>query len=453
MAIAAITLFWTSCSESSEVGVDIIEGGTLGVNYDTLGLESVTIRQDSVLSPSYKNYTYTYPLGNFEDPVFGKTSSGFYMQFLPGSSYRPADIANATVDSVVLSMRYDSVSIGNIKQTRQFEVYRLTEDLATQDYYSNKTFAVGATPIASKTFIPRNNEHTPIKDSVKIIAYGDTTNKTILTLLPHLRVRLDNAIGEEILRYDSTQINVNAEFIKKFKGLHIKPTSDDKGMINFRLTKFDGTNTSYNALTNISIYYRNSKGQRNIMALYSGNNCVKSVNYKYTPSSILKSAINNKNTGDSVVYLQGMNGADIKLNVPNLKKLKDANLVINKAELTIYVKPTPDGFITPPQLLIREKYIGGFEDHLVGDVIFGSNNNFEIFGGKPVKVTINGQTLLRYRFNLSYHTQKMFDFSNSVSSNLYITLDKKTGNAHRAVIYGAKHPKFPMEMKVYYSKI
>ena len=451
----AISFIVFSCSETTDLGENLLDQDQVGLGVtDTLSIRAISVRNDSVISPSSSNYTLTYPCGNFDDPVFGRTTAGFYMQLFTTVAYRTANATNATVDSVVLSLQYDTLGFGNISLPRNIGVYRVTEDIPSQDHYSNTTFKTEPSPLndINNSFVPRIKYG---KDSVRIIGYTDSSK---LVLAPHLRVKLNNSLGKEILSLDSTKLNTNSEFSKIFKGLYVKPLSEDKGFIRFFLTRFDGTTRTYNLLTNLNIYYRDNSNTRRIMTLYAYADAftksIKSVNFVSNPSAIVKNAINNQSAADSVVYLQGMNGPDVKVSLPTIKSLKGKNLIVDKAELDLFVKPTADGFDTPPQLAIRKKNTGTVSTDLIEDYIFSSNNSSKLlsFGGKPQKVTVNGETLLKYTFNLSYYAQKMIDDSN-VSDTFFVTFEQKSSSIGRVVFYGAKHPKYPMKLRLLYTKV
>lgn len=446
---ALMMILLTACSESTDVGVDLLDQDQVGVALiDTLQLNSITERNDSVISPNISGYSLTYPSGNFDDPVFGRTNASFYMQLLPSALYSNSTFTNAIVDSVVLSMAYDSVAFGDVSTARTLGVYRVTQDIAAQDYYSNTTFSTESPALAEKTFTPKIKT----ADKVTVLSYLDDTTK--LTLNAHLRIRLDSKIGKEILSLDSTTLNTNSLFITKFKGLHIKPLSDDKGLINFFITKYTTTAGSYNLLTNVNIYYRDNSNARKIMTLYASETARKAVNFQSNPSITIQKAIKNQTIGDSVVYLQGMNGPDIKVTIPNIKRLKDKGLLINKAELELFVKVTPDNFQNPEQLIIRKRNIGTLADDLIDDVKFANNSSSSLipFGGKPEKVTINGVTLWKYKFNMSAFAQQMMNESSTYES-FYVTYANKSSHISRATFYGAKHQKYPMKFRLYYTKL
>lgn len=454
--VIAISLFTLGCSKSTEVGLDLFDEDQIGVIFiDSLKIDAITVKQDSVLSPDYTNYLRTYPYGDFEDPIFGRTAAGFYMQMAPASTFDGRKLIGATIDSVVLSLKYDTLAFGSISEPRSLGVYRMTEELTKQTHYSNKTFTTDSKILTDdgnpKVFIPRIKYKS--SDSVRIKSFA--TDTTILKLAPHLRIRLSNDLGKEILA-DTTAIKTADGFKGLLKGLYIKPLSNDKGLINFLINKADDYTGSYNTLTNLNIYFKDNTGKKNVMVLYADiTNTVKSVNFVSQPSPQIKQAINNQSIGDSILYIQGMNGPDIKVTLPNIKKLAGQNLIVNKGELELFVKPTADGFSTPPQLIIRKTNIGAYSStDVIDDVLYAGNLSatYRAFGGKPVKVTVNGVEILKYTFNISAYAQRMIDNS-SVSVSFFITFDAKSSTLSRAVFYGAKHQKYPMKLKLYCTKI
>jgi hypothetical protein len=462
----ACALCTMSCSEVTDIGVDLLSDDQIGISYtDTLKIESLTVRQDSVLSPNYKNYELAYPVGNFTDPVFGQTNASAYLQFFPGNYYSVSKLKGAVVDSVILSLKYDTASVGNITDTRSIEVYRMNAELTSQDHFTNKTFGYDAAPLASKTFVPRIKN---VKaDSVNILNYNKSDTVTLpadrITLGAHLRISLPKTLGQEILALDSTKLNTDAEFAKIFRGLYLKPTSKDNGMIGFLLSQYSTTSVTYNILTNITIYYKDNTNKKNTMTLYSSINprntnytqAVKSSNFIVSPSNLIKQASNNQAISDTILYLQGLSGPDVRIKIPQLKSLGGKNLIVNKAELELYAKGNEAGYNLPPQLVLRKKNIGVVSNDVVDDVelSYYTSKVLLAFGGKPEKVTVNGETVWRYRFNLSAYAQKMIDNAATTGDTFYMALENKSSKAYRGIFYGAKHPKFPMKLKLYTTKI
>jgi hypothetical protein len=157
-----------------------------------------------------------------------------------------------------------------------------------------------------------------------------------------------------------------------------------------------------------------------------------------------------KTTGDTLNYLQGLAGTNMKVRIPNLNKLKNSGIIVNKAELECYIMPTKDGLEPTAQLIAVDASNG--KGIIRKDALLGANNNYAAFGGKPVTTTINGVSLKKYVFNLSYFAQKEID-GVTADDTFYLTTNGKNQRADRTVIYGSKHPKYAPKLKIYYTKI
>jgi hypothetical protein len=359
---------------------------------------------------------------------------------------------------VVLSLKYDSIGYGNITAPRSLEVYRINQDITATpeniikgNVYSNSEYSVDATPLGVKNdFTPRIGA----KDELTLTSsvYLDKPQKDSFFLTKvgtHLRILLDKNFGKEILALDSASLNTDAEFKKKFKGLWLKPTSKNQGMINFFLNATTSNGVSYNLLSNITIYYKDKDQRRRAIVLFPDPDAVKLPNYKHNFSNQVIQSLA-KTTGDTLNYLQGLAGTNMKVRIPNLNKLKNSGIIVNKAELECYVLPTNDGLEPTAQLIAVDASNG--KGIIRKDAILGSTNNYAAFGGKPVTTTINGVSLKKYVFNLSYFAQKEID-GVTADDTFYLTTNGKNQRADRTVIYGSKHPKYAPKLKIYYTKI
>jgi hypothetical protein len=149
-------------------------------------------------------------LGDYNDPVFGQVSAGFFVQArLAANNPNFGDLSEIVIDSVVLAMEFrDQYGPGNY--TQDFAVYRLVENLSADSLYRNNSFtATGESLIADgfSSFVPNNK--------IPFIQGNDT-------LPPQLRLRLKNTLGEELMN-SSTQGNMlnNTTFLEFFKGLYV----------------------------------------------------------------------------------------------------------------------------------------------------------------------------------------------------------------------------------------
>jgi len=150
-------------------------------------------------------------LGSYNDPVFGRVSAGFYTQLrLSANNPDFGDIGAITVDSVVLALEYrDQYGLGNVPQ--DFAVYRITEDLSKDSLYKSNS---SSTTSVQSLIAPGFESITPNLSELYIQGSD--------TLLPQLRLRLNNSLGDELINNSiSGNMANNEAFLSYFKGLHV----------------------------------------------------------------------------------------------------------------------------------------------------------------------------------------------------------------------------------------
>ncbi len=467
----AFTVLQTSCNDASSIGADLLDQDQLSVAYvDTFKIETATVREDSVAVPLSDNFFSSYPIGIMEDPVFGSAAAGVYMEFLRnGNLISPKDLVGAKVDSVVMSLQYDSTAYGDISTPRSMEVYRVNEVISptaalikAAKVFSSQKFSTDATPLGVRNnFVARTKYKTGTgtsevcNDCVTINSTVWLENKKIDSLVtikldPHVRIRLDNNFGTEVLSYDTLSLNTDVEFRKKLKGFYLKPTSKNAGMVNYLLTAGTVNSVTYNSQTNVTIYYKDATGRQRRYQMFADPAAVKVSNFKHEYSPTLLNAFA-KATADTTIYVQGMSGPNAKVTLPSLTNLKNNGIIVNKAELEFYTKPSSTTTFKPASQLILVSANNG-KSELLADVAFGSTNNYAAFGGKPVLVTVGGVSLYKYTFNVSYITQKLID-DNTLNKTFYIANNFKSEKAERTILNGAKSKQFPPKLKLYYTKV
>ena len=106
-------LIISSCTKPVLIGSDFLDDEKASLNFsENFDLEFFTEETDSVIVHAGNNITrqlITYLLGNIDEPVsvFGKYSAEIYAQpVLPSLA---TALMGATLDSVVLQLRYDTL--------------------------------------------------------------------------------------------------------------------------------------------------------------------------------------------------------------------------------------------------------------------------------------------------------------------------------------------------------
>ncbi|MBL4655505.1 MAG: DUF4270 family protein, partial [Bacteroidia bacterium] len=200
----ALIVFLSSCDKEDIVGSEVHPSSVnLDLKIDTtIRVDAFTIREDSLRTDELSRNL----IGSYNDPVFGQSVASIYTQFrLTSSNLTFGD--NPTLDSIVLVLDYSGF-YGDASAAMNIEVYEVTEDFYKDStYYSNKKLSYDVTEDGKKTFIPNQLDEEKVD--------GNNTEK-------HLRIRLNNSLGQKLLdELGSNNLADNEAFSEFFKGLHI----------------------------------------------------------------------------------------------------------------------------------------------------------------------------------------------------------------------------------------
>lgn len=416
----------SGCKEPEFVGIEILpEGEGYPVAWrDTFTLVLSTELADSMVTSNRTSYL----LGELNDPLFGVSRSELYTQFrLPSSS---VTFANAPqIDSVVLNMMYTDF-YGNVSKytgIQKVGVYRLeTSIYDTTNYFSNSAAPERSVqPLAIKSFRPNL--------FANVIAGSDT-------LPPSLRIRLDDAFGQEILNSTSTTLASNEEFVKIFKGLAIIPENNglapDQGAIfNFNMTS---------ANTRVELHYtQNDTARRFILPIdvLSATH----TRFEVTHIPAIASILGDSEAAKQKVFVQAMGGLRTKVTIPYLQNLRAlGHVAVNKAELVIPIDDSDISRYFAPNFLIA----------------IGIDSSSALFA--PIDYSEPGEHAggafnydrREYVINISRHLQFALDNPSVVPNGaLYLQVADAFRNARRAVILGNKHPIRPLKLRMTYTII
>jgi hypothetical protein len=379
--VTAGLLSVTGCSKPSELGLSLVETNPSEIFYtDSISLKMSTVLTNPLLSDNRSRWL----CGAYTDPIFGKSTASIYSNFRLTTTN--ATFPDAQFDSLILTIQYDTLGHygGNPSDfsMQTWEVYRVTESIVPeQEYYTDKNFALGDL-LAMHSFVPQ------IYDSISVQG---------VLRKPHLRIRLDDALGQELLN-PATNIYENNTVFKDFlKGVCIKPKA---GASNSAIIRF----LPNASLTKLTLYYRDSSNvSRTYDYLSDGDSeSVLSFAQNYNGTRVLEN-----NQSDTIVYLQGMNGVSTRLEFPFLENFDD--IIVNKAELYLYPAGEEDrAYPIPIQLFCLEKTSDNnylLVDDISNSINRNSLNPYLIFGG-----TLKYDGDKRYfRMNLSKFFQRMVD--------------------------------------------
>jgi hypothetical protein len=360
------------------------------------------------------------------DPIFGKTDARMFLELKP--PFFKHTFLNKPdslfIDSVVLVLDYvETYGDSTIPQT--INVYELdqsnvfkTHSKQDSAYFIRQNNLTYSNLLGSATILPQS-----LNDSIN--NYQDTTSH-------QLRIRLSDAFGDRLLKYDTILASPNnayysdSIFKTKLKGFALQSVSGGNAIMGFDLM---GANTK------LAIYYKYFKNDPNkdtTVAYFSfaGNASSASANYiqrDYSGTPVL--AAQGGATPDPIVYIQTTPGTFATLKIPALANLN--NRVVHRAELIAeQVYHISDSMFQTPNFLYLDAYspnLGKFRT-IPYDLIFdGQAFNFGSFGVSPTNTTdVGGNVVRTWKFNLTRYvqhvvndTEPLFDLRLSAPFYLY----------------------------------
>ncbi|MFK7979682.1 MAG: DUF4270 family protein [Saprospiraceae bacterium] len=452
LIMAVAVLF--SCSDPALIGSELLQEDQANLQFTSdIPIQAKSFNGEALqtYSPFAALQLSRHLFGNYEDPLMGITEASIYTQIALGAQ-SPPNFTIRSFDSIVLSLAYDTLGgYGNIEEEYGLEVYQLTEDLSNiADYFSDQTFTTNDTAIGSLNFIPTFNQRVSIREYTTNKVDGDT-----LSADPHVRVHLDPDALTPIFG-DTSIYGGNVAFQDVFKGIHIRPTT----ATNAGLLSFDFSNT----ISRISLYYKVGGEFHEFQLDFNAGNARILSFAKNQEGAFIEPFLSGNS--DSLLFLQGMAGANTEITFPNLEGLE--NIVVNKAELELTLASIDGNNTTlyPPTQQLVASQLNNVDKEILPDVRSALFANApirtEVFGGIPVIEIENGVTLTKYKINISGYFQQIiegtsvngFNLSSGVEQNsFYFQLPPKPSDPSRVVFYGPNHPTHPLKLNLTYTKL
>ncbi len=431
--------------------------------------DTFSIATDTTL---YDN-SFIHFLGQINsDPFFGKTDAKIFLELKP-ASYRytfsnPSDSLH--LDSVVLILDYAG-TYGDTSVAQTVNVYEIPQssDFADTSYPIRKSNYDKGGLLGSRTFEPLI-----LNDSIK--AYQDTTKN-------QLRIRLNDAFGQRLLKYDTISSGTEGAYISDsafrshFKGFALESVSG-KAIMGFNLK---GANTK------LAIYYKDDNGDAPVetwdttVAYFSfaANASSASANFiqrDYTATPLATAVGGNEQ--DDVVYIQNTPGSFATIKIPGLVGLN--NRIVHKADLIMEQLYDPSDTTFPPGRL----YVDAYDSSVTAFRVIPYDISIDItgaanlgnFGINPINAKDSaGNNIKTWHFNITRYVQHVVNDTEPVyplrlSAPLYlrelyrpgaagspstqasIFVNDAIGNG-RVRLGGGNHPKQKMRLRIVYSKI
>jgi hypothetical protein len=472
------TVLFFACTrfDQSELGGDLLPGSD-NMATDTMVLPVSTI---SYVDPdtSVVDKREQHVIGYINDPLFGKTTAAAYMQFLPPSYpfKLPAPKDSLFLDSLVLTLSYTG-SYGDTSALSFVNVYKVSDTA----FKPAKRFTTSQSPnysaadlLGSASFRANN-----IRKGLRLQYKTDS-------VVSQLRIRLNNQLGRALLDENNvTGAFQNDSLFKVFlRGFAIIPDSLSSGNALHYFSLTSGN-------TALQLYYRVLKPDNKIDTTKTDfvfvPEVIRSANankihrtYTGTPAApVISSGL-----PASLAFIQTAPGTATTIRVPGLDTLAGKNYIIHRAEVVarqIYQGPLQvENTFLPPVVHLFTLDVNGKNAPIPFDsLIYFQQSSFDFVrnvmlynlqeaytGGNATYYLDNANnTAAEYRMNITRYVQNIVngrrqrrDFKLAAPYFAEFAGGKSSGTSLNPIAYGrvqlggGTHPRYPMYVRIYYSK-
>ncbi len=337
LLFAVLTFFNLSCSKyPSKVGAELMPNNALSMHHTQ---DTFRVYSNSIDTTRSDKLPVCF-LGSLKDPVFGETNAGFYTQILLSSTKHRFG-KNPQMDSLILQLTYADV-YGDSNAVLKVHVYEMKDDICFDSiYYSNKKIAVYPTDYADAVFHPDKNNYYLFPSGI-----NDTLFDTVKGVVRFNLSRLSPALGNKLLRADTTVLDSTALFLNYFKGLYltVDPANNIGALASFSVNSYK---------TYLTLYYHNDDKdslQFNfVISPVTAHFNRYDHDYSIAEPDFIKQIVNRDTTlGQKRFYVQGLAGVQTIIKFPHIRDLNKLGKVgINEAKLILPgAESTP--FLEPP---------------------------------------------------------------------------------------------------------
>ena len=425
--ITSALILLNSCrkiNEATTLGGDLIPPVDNINTFDTtLDVETYNELFTMVNDSTRSIYSSPQMLGYISnDPLFGKTDARMFFELKPLTyPYRFANLPDSVyLDSIVLVLENAGVwGDTMVPQTvRVFEMNPSDDFRADTSYLVRENNFTYTNELGSRTFLPA-----VLNDSISAREDSNTVNQ--------LRIRLNDAFGLRLLKYDTLSSNspfeTDSAFKTKFAGFALQADAGGNALMRFNLT---GANTK------LAIYYRYNKGSAadpgNVDTTVSYFNFKSYDSYGTAGSAAANYVIRDYNgapiqaatasaTADDEIFIQGAPGSFARIKIPGLAGL--SNGVVHRAELIM--EQVRDNVvydsIFSPKFLMLDAYDESlstqynrfipydFTFDIQGNPTLGALGVAAIPGKNPA-----GESINIWKFNISRYVQNVVNKNEQV---------------------------------------
>jgi hypothetical protein len=453
LAIKSITILLVifiilSCNKSSFVGSDLFTPDSIELLFkDDFEITAKTLRVDSVQTTDGLEYSEYLINGMLNDPIFGTTVAETYIDLHISNTYpnfkyldENGETQYVTIDSAIMVLGlYPDGFYGDTLTPHTITVSQMVNKVPEGDplYSTFQPEIITFRDMGSVTIIPS------YIDSVAALEPGDS----VPTMYDNqLRIPLNKNIFEALV-LDTSLVISDANFVEYFPGIRISSVPENGNSV----WGMDLTRTSTQPYNNIVVYYKRGEG-RGKYHIFVDSHRHNYFNQNYE-GAVVNNVFGDETIGNETLYLQGMTGPNIEIDIPELSDDTFKDFLINKAELEFWVKEGSSDDTRPPLDAIGiYRYDEDGELIEVEDYEISIRLNNEVyFDGNSDDVEENGVVMKKYTALLSIYALGVMN-GEIEDTRLVITAKNKINTPKRSVIIGPGDENFPMKFKLAYSK-
>lgn len=469
-----ISLFILSgCTNPTGIGLEVDPEEQIDALFtDTVSIRTYTLQDDSVQSAAFDQTTF----GLFRDPIFGTTQIDLALDLLASPSVKKMS-SETIIDSVILVLPYGNNFYGDtLASTFTLQVRQLDE-IFTINSFSSKSWSVRDEVLGSVTLDRYAYKPT---DSLRINRFINDKD-SLVRVAPQLRIPLSKEFFKTLMsgsEVDSATLANQGAFRTLMRGLYLQVDSQAStgigGLVAFRPQEgVSGVELTYrqpNGKTGEDAGIDTVRALLEISSPFQGNQGFMGMNsaVQHSYSTEVSAVLADEGLSPEQVYLQAPTGLRAKIVFPEIDHLKDKNLVINKAELVLWVdQEAMAGPFTQaaPRLTLYRQDIAGIRQNIPDGAAYLPNSGTL---SDPRSFTYLGfggwhqSGPQRYVFHITSYIQDVLQgkingnelyVAPVAVSDPYVPVVPALNAGGRVVLGGHAHPDYQMKLNLYYTEV